>query len=56
MRAPMTAPLALRFSAKMGRSGKTMPKPIKSMKTVKKMMVSDGFFIRLLGRERPARL
>src|SRR5436309_5741434 len=45
MSAPMANPLALKIFAKIGSSGSTMPKPIRSMKTVRKIMNTDGFFM-----------
>src|SRR5438477_9410433 len=43
--APMVNPPALKFFAKSGSSGSTIPNPMRSMKTVRKMMNTDGFFI-----------
>src|SRR5206468_12639782 len=51
--APMTKPEALKFLAKIGSSGSTMPKPIRSMKTVRKMINTDGFFICSAQHKRP---
>src|SRR5690348_12110901 len=46
MIAPMTRPCAPKCRLYRGISGTTMPKPMRSMKTVRKMMRTEGFFMR----------
>src|SRR5277367_5125192 len=45
MRAPISQPLALKDLPYIGSRGMTMPKPMRSMKTVRKMMPTDGFLM-----------